>query len=47
AEGPSCTGDGKLAKYQDVIEIRDADHRVLTSHMLGDEGEWHAFMTSN
>jgi hypothetical protein len=47
AEGPSCTGDGKLAKYQDVIEIGDADHRVLTSHMLGDDGGWHTFMTSN
>lgn len=47
AEGPSCAGDGKLAKYRDVIEIKSADHRVLTSHLLGDDGQWCAFMTAH
>ena len=47
AEGPSCAGEGKLAKYQDVIEVKSDDHRVLTSHMLGDDGKWHEFMTAN
>ena len=47
AEGPAMTGEGKLAKYRDVIEIRNADHRVLTSHLLGDDGEWHKFMTAH
>jgi len=46
-EGPNCTNDGTVAKYKDVIEIKSSDHRVLTSHMLGDDGEWHAFMTAN
>jgi len=46
-EGPSCTGDGAIAKYKDVVEIKNNDHRVLTSHMLGDDGVWHAFMTAN
>jgi hypothetical protein len=47
AEGPSCAGDGKLVKYKDQIEIKSDDHRVLTSHMLGDDGKWHPFMTAN
>jgi hypothetical protein len=47
AEGPSCAGDGKSAKYKDVIEVKSDGHRVLTSHMLGDDGEWHEFMRAN
>jgi hypothetical protein len=47
AEGPSCAGDGKFAKYKDVIEVKSDDQRVLTSHMLGDDGKWHAFMRAN
>jgi len=29
-------GDGKMAKYKDVIEFNSDDHRVLTSHLLRD-----------
>lgn len=48
-EGPSCTGEGALVKYKDVIELKNPDHRhrVLTSYMLGDDGEWHPFVTAN
>ena len=46
AEGPSFTGEG-TAKYQDRIEFVDDDHRILTSQMLGDDGEWHRFMTAH
>lgn len=46
AEGPSFTGEG-TAKYQDRIEIVDDDHRIMTSQMLGDDGEWHRFMTAH
>lgn len=46
-EGPSFTGDGKLAKYQDVIEIKSNDHRVLTSRYQGEDGQWHEFMTAH
>jgi len=45
AEGPSMTEAGKLAKYRDVVEVKSPDHRVLTSHVLGDDGQWHQFMT--
>lgn len=47
AEGPSMAGDGKLAKYKDVIEIKSDDRRVLTSYMQGDDGKWGHFMTAN
>jgi hypothetical protein len=46
AEGPSFTTEGKMAKYKDVIELKSDDHRVLTASFLGDDGEWHHFMTS-
>lgn len=46
-EGPSFRGDGTMARYQDVIEIKSDDHRVLTSHVLGDDGQWQAFMTAH
>jgi len=47
AEGPSMAAEGKMAKYQDVIELKSDDHRMLTSHVLGDDGTWHQFMTAN
>ena len=47
AEGPSSTAEGKLGKFKDVIEFESDDHRVLTAHMLGDDGTWQQFMTAN
>ena len=47
AEGPSMAGDGKMAQYRDVIEFKSEDHRMLTSHMRGDDGTWQAFMTAH
>lgn len=46
-EGPSFGNGAKLAKYKDVIEFKSDDHRVLSSHMLGDDGQWHGFMTAH
>lgn len=46
AEGPSFSGDGSLAKYQDCIEIVDDDHRVLSSRVLQPDGTWVTFMTA-
>ncbi|RPI27155.1 MAG: DUF1579 domain-containing protein [Acidobacteria bacterium] len=46
-EGPSMTGDGKIAKYQDIMEIKSDDHRVLTSQILTDDGNWVKFMEAN
>jgi hypothetical protein len=48
SEGPAMSDEaGKLAKYRDVIEFKNDDHRVMTSHVLGDDGQWHQFMTVN
>jgi hypothetical protein len=46
-EGPDMAGEGKMAKYKDVVDIRSDDHRLLTSHVLGEDGEWHQFMTAS
>jgi hypothetical protein len=32
---------------KDVTEFKSDDHRVLTSHMLSDDGNWQQFMTAN
>jgi Protein of unknown function (DUF1579) len=47
AEGPTMAAEGKMTRYKDVIEFKSDDHRVLTSHMLGEDGEWHEFMTGH
>jgi hypothetical protein len=47
SDGPSMAGEGKMAKYKDVIEVKSDDHRVLTSHVLSDDGKWQQFMTAN
>lgn len=46
-EGPNFVTEGKTTKYRDVIEFKNDDHRVLTSHALGDDGQWNKFMTAN
>ncbi|MBI2863585.1 MAG: DUF1579 domain-containing protein [Chloroflexi bacterium] len=46
-EGPNMTAEGTMAKFKDVTEFKTDDHRALTSHMLGDDGRWHSFMTIN
>ncbi|MDQ3185815.1 MAG: DUF1579 domain-containing protein [Pseudomonadota bacterium] len=47
SEGPDCMEETKLAKYRDVIEVKNQDHRTLTPYMLGDDGEWRLMMTAN
>ena len=44
-EGPSWKAPGKMAKYKDVIEIKDKDHQTLTSSIRGDDGKWTSFMS--
>lgn len=45
AEGPAMTGSG-MAQYKDVIEFKSDDHRMLTSYILNDDGQWHQFVTT-
>ena len=46
-EGPNFTDQGKMAKFQDIIEIKSKDHRTLTSRMQGEDGKWTQFMTAS
>ncbi len=46
AEGPSFSGDGSIAKYRDIITLRDESHYDFASHVLGADGEWTEFMTA-
>jgi Protein of unknown function (DUF1579) len=45
SEGPSMTDDNKTAQYRDVIAFKNDDQRVLTSHVLHDDGQWGHIMT--
>lgn len=45
-EGPAMAGEGRLARYCDVIEVVDEDHRLLGSLMLGNDGQCCQFQVS-
>jgi hypothetical protein len=47
AQGPDMSVPGKTATYRDIVEMKSDDHRILTSQMLGDDGQWHQFMTAH
>lgn len=44
AEGPSFGDPAKMAKYRDVIEMKDADRRILTSSVQEADGGWTTFL---
>ncbi len=46
-EGPDFETPGKTARYQDAIEMVDGDRRVLSSQVLGADGEWRRIMTAH
>ena len=45
-EGPNMAVQGKMAKYQDIIEIKSNDQRLLRSRMQGEDGKWNEVMTA-
>ncbi len=45
-EGPNFTGDGSVARYQDVITLIGPDERTLHSQTPGPDGQWQRFMTA-
>jgi hypothetical protein len=46
-EGPSFSGDGTMAKYQDTIEFIDDNYRTLRSQFLNADGSWQEFMIAH
>ena len=45
AEGPNFSKEGAMTRYRDEITIESDDLRRLTSRTLGEDGEWHEFVT--
>ena len=46
ADGPSMSGDGTTARYEDLIEWKSDDHRVLTARVQAPDGTWSDMMTA-
>ena len=44
SEGPSFSGDGTMAKYQDIIEVITEDQYFLKSQLQDSDGSWVQFM---
>jgi hypothetical protein len=44
-EGPDMRDPSKMVKYRDAIELKSNDQRTMTSEALGDDGQWHRFMS--
>lgn len=42
--GPDFMDSSKTAQYRDAIEVKDADHKTLTSSVQGADGAWTTFM---
>jgi hypothetical protein len=45
-EGPAVSGDGRLARYQDIVELPAGGGRLLRSRILGEDGQWSEFMVA-
>ena len=45
-EGPNFS-QSAMTKYKDIIEFVSNDHRIMTSQILGDDGNWLQFMTAH
>lgn len=46
AEG-MCPVRGKMTEFKDTVELLSPDHKVYTSQIKGDDGQWQTHMTSH
>ncbi len=46
SEGMCPMRPGKITKFKEVMTLKDANHKVFTSSMLGEDGNWVTTMTS-
>lgn len=46
-EGACPLSPGKVTKFREVIELKSPDHKVFSSFMLGEDGQWIPTMTSH
>jgi hypothetical protein len=46
-EGPCPTAPEKISKFKESLEIKSKDHKVFTSRMQDDQGNWNTMMTIN
>lgn len=44
--GPSMEGDGKTARYQDVIEVKGPEERIFTARVERSDGTWQELMVA-
>lgn len=44
-EGPNPMSPGQTAKYREVLELKDQDHKVFTSYLQTEKGKWNKFVT--
>lgn len=47
SEGPCPLQPGKTIQFKETVEFKSADHRIFTSAMKGDDGQWVTMMTIN
>lgn len=49
ATGPVMDGSTppRMARYHDIYEFKSPDHRILTSQMQREDGQWQHFMTAH
>ncbi len=47
ADGPSFSGDGTTATYQDIVEWKNDDLYEFRSQVRQPDGSWHIFMRSD
>ena len=46
-QGPCPDQPGELSNFKEVLEIKSKDHKVFTSSMQDEDGQWQKMMTIN